>query len=227
MRMKAVFPSIVLASFAATASCITPVQAGDVDPSIHKLCIEAKDYAGCVRSMKGDTSVRVINSQGADVAEGNQCPAGSAYMGGGNCQQVQCQYTTAGAIRALGHDQLIAGRKDKNGKDVWGCSYKMFLGRGRLRLTGAVLRTTNNSNCPSGEPQLGFNNTCQSATKDWLPPAEAAAKAEREGPRCDFKLKKYGCSYDSYLDANPAMKKWAELNPGMSAKERVRLQSVD
>lgn len=36
----------------------------EVDPKIHKLCIEAKDYAGCVRAMKGDTmpSTRVINS---------------------------------------------------------------------------------------------------------------------------------------------------------------------
>ena len=226
-QMKVVFPSIVLASFVVTAGCITPVRSGDVDPSIHKLCVEAKDYAGCVRSMKGDTSVRVINSQGADIAEGNQCPAGSAYMGGGNCQQVKCEYTTAGAIRALGHDQLIAGKKDKNGKDVWGCPYKMFLGRGRLRLSGAVLRTTNNSNCPSGQPQLGFNNTCQTATKDWLPPTASAAKVEREGPKCDFKIKKYDCSYDSYLDANPAMKQWAEVNPEMAAKERARLQSVD
>ena len=225
--MKALFTSIALASVASTGTFISQAKAGDVDPSIHKLCVEAKDYAGCVRSMKGDTSIRVINSQGADVAEGNQCPAGSAYMGGGNCQQVQCEYTTAGAIRALGHDQLIAGKKDKNGKDVWGCPFKMFLGRGRMRLSGAVLRTTNTPNCPMGQPKLGFNNTCQTASKDWLPPAEAAEKAEREGPKCDFKLKKYACSYDSYLDANPGMKKWAELNPEMAAKERTRLQSVD
>ena len=218
---------MILASVVAPIACIFPVEAGDVDPSIHKLCVEAKDYAGCVRSMKGDTSVRVINSQGADVAEGNQCPSGSAYMGGGNCQQVQCEYTTAGAIRALGHDQLIAGKKDKNGKDVWGCPYKLFLGRGRLRLTGAVLRTTNNSNCPSGQPKLGFNNTCQTADKDWTSTAASVAKAELKGPKCDFKLKAYKCSYDAYLDANPAMKQWAELNPGMAAKERARLQSVD
>ena len=93
-QMKVVFPSIVLASFVVTAGCITPVRAGDVDPSIHKLCVEAKDYAGCVRSMKGDTSVRVINSQGADVAEGNQCPSGYAYVGGGNCQEVKCIYNS-------------------------------------------------------------------------------------------------------------------------------------
>ena len=44
---------------------------------------------------------------------------------------------------------------------------------------------------------------------------------------CDFKIKEYDCSYDAYLDANPAMQEWAELNPEMAAKERARLQSVD
>ena len=65
----------------------------EVDSKIHKLCIEAKDYAGCVRAMKGDTSTttRQIRSQGADIAEGNQCPAGFAYVGGGNCMEVTCK----------------------------------------------------------------------------------------------------------------------------------------
>lgn len=204
-----------------------PVKAADVKPEIHKLCAEAKDYVGCVRAMKGDTSARVINSQGADIAEGNQCPAGSAYMGGGNCQQVQCEYTTAGAIRALGHDQLIAGKKDNKGKDVWGCPYKIFLGRGRLRLTGAVLRTTNNPNCPTGEPKLGFNNTCQTSRGDWIRPSEAEEQDQSGDSKCDFKLKNFNCSYDAYLEANPSMKQWAELNPEMAQKERARLKSID
>ena len=64
--------------FIAAASKANP----QVEPSIHKLCIEAKDYAGCVRAMKGDTSntTRQIRSQGADIAEGNQCPSGFAYV---------------------------------------------------------------------------------------------------------------------------------------------------
>ena len=62
----------------------------EVDPKIHKLCIEAEDYVGCVRAMKGETmpTSRVINSQGADIAEGNQCPSGFAYVGGGNYMEV-------------------------------------------------------------------------------------------------------------------------------------------
>ena len=217
---------LTFAALGAVLSSVLTAQAAEVDPKIHKLCIEAKDYAGCVRAMKGEDApvMRVIQTQSSD---GNQCPSGSAYMGGGNCQQVQCEYTNVGAVRALGHDSLIAGKKDKNGKDVWGCPSKIFLGRGRLRLTGAVLRTTKNSECPEGEPKLGFNSTCQTAADDWLTPTQEAAKAEREGPKCDFKLKAYDCSFSAYLDANPSMKQWAELNPSMAEKERARLGSID
>ena len=64
----------------------------EVDAKTHKLCLEAKDYLGCVRAMRGETmpTSRVINSQGADMAEGNQCPSMFAYIGGGNCQEVKC-----------------------------------------------------------------------------------------------------------------------------------------
>ena len=103
----------------------------------------------------------------------------------------------------------------------------MWAGAGVLRLTGGILRTTQNDDCPPGEPTKGFTNTCQTSSDDWLNPKAAAAKAKREGPKCNFKLQKYGCSYNTYLEANPSMKKWAELNPDMAAKERAKLQSVD
>jgi len=149
----------------------TPVMA-QVDPKIHKLCIEAKDYEGCVRAMKGSTEpvTRQITSQGADIAEGNQCTAGFAYIGGGNCQDVRCEYNSSG-FNALGHDGLIAGKKDNAGNDVWGCKFSFWQGTGVLRLTGGITRTSNNKDCPPGEPQLGYNNTCQTASKDWMPNA--------------------------------------------------------
>jgi hypothetical protein len=176
--------------------------------------------------MKGDSnpsSYRIINSQGADIAEGNQCTAGYAYIGGGNCQDVKCEYNSSG-FNALGHDSLVAGKKDSSGKDVWGCKYSFWQGAGALRLSGGVTRTSNNPSCPPGEPQLGFNNTCQTASKDW---AARQSKANEDEPHCDFKLKPYKCSYNGHLDANPGMKKWAEQNPEMAAKERVKVQSVN
>ena len=60
-----------------------------------------------------------------------------------------------------------------------------------------------------------------------MSPSEEAAIKEKEGPKCDFKLKQYDCSFDRYLEANPSLKKWAELNPEMADKERIKLQSID
>jgi hypothetical protein len=145
-----------------------PVMA-QVDQKIHKLGIEAKDYEGCVRAMKGSTQPvsRQITSQGADIAEGSQCTADFAYIGGENCQDVRCEYNSSG-FNALGHDGLIAGKKDNAGNDVWGCTFSFWQGTGVLRLTGSITRTINNKDCPPGEPRLGYNNTCQTASKDWM-----------------------------------------------------------
>jgi hypothetical protein len=201
---------------------ISSVNAVEVDPKIHKLCIEAKDYAGCVRAMKGDisTTTRQIRSQGADIAEGNQCPAGFAYVGGGNCMEVTCKYNPSGVGYDTGHDQRVAGKSD------WKCKYSFWYGAGVMQLQGNA-RASINPQCPPGEPQIGYNSTCQKPPVGWESPAVKAAREAREGPKCDFKLKAYGCSYTAYLDANPSMKQWAELNPEIATKERARLQSVD
>lgn len=116
------------------------VKAQGVDPKIHKLCVEAKDYAGCVRSMKGETTPtsRVINSQGADLAEGNKCPAGFAYLGGGNCQEVKCQYHSSSITRSMGHDSLIAGLKDDKGKMFGVASIISGLEQERFDLQGQL-----------------------------------------------------------------------------------------
>lgn len=50
---------------------------------------------------------------------------------------------------------------------------------------------------------------------------------QNDKPSCNFKLQKYECSFNAYLDANPAMKQWAEQNPKMAENERIKLQSID
>jgi len=160
MKFKALLATTVLCAVGVAAEAA-------VSPEHHKLCSEAKDYAGCVDAMTGKSaSNRVITQQGADIAEGNQCPAGHAYIGGGNCKQVSCRY--AGPNRglwsgAIGHDPLIAGLRDSNGKAVWAYTKGGFwMGAGVMKLGEAVARTTQNPNCPAGVPKMGFNNTCQS-----------------------------------------------------------------
>ena len=144
-------------SIASTSIAIGAIPAlAEVDPKIHKLCIEAKDYAGCVRAMKGDTTtttIREIRSQGADIAEGNQCPAGFAYVGGGNCMEVKCRYSASGMGYDTGHDQRVAGKSN------WGCKYSFWHGAGVVYLEGNA-RASINSECPKGEPEIGYNSTC-------------------------------------------------------------------
>ena len=192
---------------------------GVVEPAIHKLCVEAKDYAGCVRAMKGESSQnRMIIQQGASIAEGNSCPSGYAYRGGGTCQAVICPVT------AGGNDPLLAGKNHKCGNAPF---WSGWAGRLPLRWGDQTARAFNDENCPPGEPQVGWTSTCNYAPTNWESPAVKAAREAEEGPKCDFKLKAYNCSYSAYLDANPGMKKWAELNPGLAAEERAKLQSVD
>ena len=95
-----------------------------------------------------------------------------------------------------------------------------------MQLVGNA-RASINSECLPGEPEIGYNSTCQKAPAGWESLSAKALREKREGPKCDFRLQKYSCSYDAYLRANPGMKKWAELNPGMADKERLLLQSVD
>ena len=64
----------------------------EVDSKIHKLCIEAKDYSGCVKAMKGETNQETefpTTSRfiyGGSDQTGNSCPNGFAYSGASYCQ---------------------------------------------------------------------------------------------------------------------------------------------
>ena len=129
------------------------------------------------------------------------------------------EYNPSGVGYDTGHDQRVAGKAD------WKCKYSFWYGAGVMQLEGNA-RASINSECPPGEPEIGYNSTCQKQPSGWESPAAKAAREEKEGPKCNFKLKAYDCSYNTYLEANPSMKKWAELNPAMAAKERVKLQSI-
>ena len=65
----------------------------------------------------------------------------------------------------------------------------------------------------SGEAPL---NAMQSTVE----PALGSTKKTRD---CGRVLRDYDCNYSAYLEANPSVKAWAEANPEMAAKERIRL----
>ena len=124
----------------------------EVDPEIHKLCIEAKDYSGCVRSMKGETStettINQIQRQGANLTEGNNCPAGHAYSGGGYCYRVVCLKS---GLFGYVNDPELAGK----GISCRGGAESHWDQKSQ------PIRASFDKNCPSIELGIGLQSTCQ------------------------------------------------------------------
>ena len=125
----------------------------NVDPKIAEFCLKAQDFQGCVKSMSGDssgttTTIRQIQQKGADLAEGNQCPAGFAYIGGGNCQEVKCRGGTG-----MGNDYRLAGKG-------WSCKKVLGMFGGELVLEGDIVRATLNPSCDNREPEIGRESSC-------------------------------------------------------------------
>jgi len=141
---------LLIPTLAITALTALPSIA-EVDPKIHKLCIEAKDYAGCVRAMRGDTSaettVRQIQQQGASITEGNACPAQYLYAGGGYCQRAHC---TKGGLFGKGHDEQLAGKG-------YSCPPGDELHWTRDQ---PPVRASVDNNCPNIKLEIGYMSTC-------------------------------------------------------------------
>jgi hypothetical protein len=57
--------------------------------------------------------------------------------------------------------------------------------------------------------------------------AERAEKARIAALDCVRILKSYGCSWDAYLAANPAVQIWAEKYPALVPAEKTRLGAID
>ena len=119
-----------------------------VEPKIHKLCIEAKDYAGCVKAMKGE----VVPSEETSV--GNKCQPQFAYIGNGNCQRVGCKYGWWAFGRG-NNNAIVAGKSD------WKCNSEL---RSGLYLSGTLILEEvapvgSDENCPPIEPEIGWNSS--------------------------------------------------------------------
>lgn len=144
-----------LSSFLAAIAVLAAQQVSgqSVDPKIHSLCIDAKDYVGCVRAMTGrDTEQRIIIDQGGAVAIGfNSCPDGYRYKGNGYCGEVVCM--DAGMWFVGKHNPMLAG------KDSW-CKSSGLGSSGRLDFTGDTVRASISPDCPDIEFEEGWQSTC-------------------------------------------------------------------
>ena len=124
-----------------------------VDDEIHEKCIAAADYRGCIEVFSGKEagSKRIIIDQGIATNEGNECPYGYGYKGGGYCQEIVCN---ASGILGTGHDPTLAakGHACKNTSIRFGSNQ---LGWGK-----DVKRATVNTDCPDIPLRIGWTSTC-------------------------------------------------------------------
>ena len=79
----------------------------NVDPKVHKLCLPATDYFGCVKAMTTKSTdipnIRII--EGEKEITGNSCPKGYAYSGGGYCSEIICSpLATPKDLRGMGQE---------------------------------------------------------------------------------------------------------------------------
>jgi len=140
-----------LTSFLFASFIPIPVRA-DVPDSVHKLCIDAKDYAGCVRAHTMGTPERITIDQGLSTNEGNSCPHAYGYRGGGNCTEVIC-YGKGLWLIGESNDQSLAGKE-------WSCKGGFPGSGGVLRWGDNTLRASFDPKCPSIPFEIGWNSTC-------------------------------------------------------------------
>ena len=130
----------------------SPIYSQIIDPKIHSLCKEAKDYEGCVKSMtnsktniEGTTTIRVV--EGERELTGNSCPLDMAYIGAGWCNDVKC------ISNSRGHDEGLGGKK-------WAC--RGILGFGYALSYGYMkVKATYDPTCPKTPPAVGWRSSCE------------------------------------------------------------------
>ena len=120
----------------------------NLEKKVHKMCLKANDYEGCVKQMKSSS----IFTKG--ISKGNKCPEETAYIGNGKCVVVKCTYNSLWWGIQGPNDPLLVGKSD------WDCPFSPWGGPGRLKI-GQEVSITKSSDCPAGEPAVGWNSTCE------------------------------------------------------------------
>ena len=127
----------------------TAVEA-NVNRKVHKLCLPAADYFGCVKAMTTKSndipSMRMID--GGVELSGNSCPEGFAYAGAGKCRDVSRRVSDI--LKVDGFGLWASGLATRPNWAGWSRFGEMSV--------QAVIDT----NCPRVEPFLYTRSSCQS-----------------------------------------------------------------
>ncbi len=84
---------------ALTPWLLSPIVASPiVDPKVHKMCLAAADYIGCVKAQLGlSTPNEIITNTETSSSRGNECPSAYVFMGNGYCKAVNfCRNNSLG-----------------------------------------------------------------------------------------------------------------------------------
>jgi hypothetical protein len=145
----------------------TAVQAqAEIDPKLHQLCVDARDYTGCIQSNQGNQG----GEGSANTLSLNACPAGHAYSGAGYCTRVICDSPRGGVFTRMilssdGHDPELAGKGNK-------CPRTGLLSRnGSLRWGTDTVMAVHDPACPNSPLQVGWQNSCLMDSKEVKPAA--------------------------------------------------------
>ena len=138
----------------------------DVDPELHKLCVDARDYAGCIQMHQQGTETPTKLSL-------NACPAGHAYSGAGYCTRVICDSPRGGMLTRMvlssdGHDPELAGKGNKCPRTG------LFSRNGSLRWGTDTVAAAHDPACPNLPVQVGWQNACLMETGEIKPTALVA-----------------------------------------------------
>ena len=140
---------ILVAVLATSIGAAAQGKAGQVDPSVHSRCVEARDYQGCVNAHTGEATndQEIIIREGAPVSEGNACPSNMAYAGGGLCRAVICHDP---GIFDNGHEPPLGGKN-------WTCR---GFNTGLMKWGSSTGRAFFDDTCPKVPLKAGWMNTC-------------------------------------------------------------------
>lgn len=134
-----------------SVAAITALPVGaEVNPKIHKLCLEARDYQGCVQAMSQSNNVEIKSIkviEGRSNVSGNMCPINMAYAGGGKCIEVVCREQRGG------HNPDLSNKN-------WICKKRIMFTMTTLGWGEASTKATYDPSCPNTQPKIGFTNSC-------------------------------------------------------------------
>ena len=158
--VKAILLSSSLISAAAIPAFAT------IDPELHQLCVDARDYSGCIK----------MHQQGAEsptTLSLNACPAGHAYSGAGYCTRVICDSPRGGVLTRMvlssdGHDPELAGKGNQCPRTG------LFSRNGSLRWGTDTVAVAHDPSCPNVPLQVGWQNACLMESGEIKPTALGA-----------------------------------------------------